>query len=72
MASGAFVDSTTLRLRNEKVELETKIDHLLTKNTKVIREKSVAESRSRRLADKAGKIEKENDDLSRQLGEMKK
>lgn len=69
MASGAFVDSTTSWLRHEKTELETKIKHLPTKNTEAIWEKSASESRSRHLADKASKLEKENDDLSRQLGD---
>lgn len=71
MTSKTFIDSTTLRLRAKKVELETKIECLLTMNTKYVWGKSAAKSKSRRQAEKADKLEKENDDLSRQLGEIK-
>lgn len=71
VASGALVHSVTSRLRAEKAELKNKIERLRTENTNDVREKSAADVRSQCLADKANNLEKENDELSRQLGEVK-
>lgn len=52
--------------------MENKLERLRTTNTDVVWEKSIADLMSRRLADKAGKLVKENDDLSFQLGEIRR
>jgi predicted RNase H-like nuclease (RuvC/YqgF family) len=71
VTSGALVDLATSRLRSEKKRLEDKFERLRTKNTKAIRDKSATENKSCNLLDKVGTLEKENEGLSHQLGELK-
>jgi chromosome segregation ATPase len=67
IASGAL----TSQLRSERKHLEGKIEHLQMQCTEAIRDKLVAENKSRNLLDKVTVLEKEREDLSRRLNDEK-
>ena len=51
------------------VEFPAKVEWLRTQHTDAVREKSAAESKNRRLAEKVAAMEAEKTDLRRQLAE---
>lgn len=71
MSLGASVNSTTSRLCTKKTELENKLEGLQTKRIHVVWEKSSTELMNRHLGEKTSNLEKENEGLSYQLGEVK-
>ena len=71
VASGALVDVATSQLRPEQKRLEGKIQRLRMQHTEAIRDKSAAENKSRDLLDKVTTLEKENEDIGRQLNDEK-
>jgi hypothetical protein len=61
----------TLQLISERKRLEGRIERLRTQHTEEIRDKSVAENKSRNLVDKVTTLEKEKEDLGHRLNDKK-
>jgi DNA repair exonuclease SbcCD ATPase subunit len=75
--AAAFVDhvasgALTLEFAVERRRLEGRIERLRTQHTEVVRDKSAAENKSRRLMEKLSAAEAEKEDLSRRLAAEKK
>jgi FKBP-type peptidyl-prolyl cis-trans isomerase len=68
VASGALTSEFTA----EKQRLEGRIERLRTQHTEVVRDKSAAENKSRRLMEKLVAMEVEKEDLSCQLAAERK
>ena len=67
VASGAL----TSQLISKRKQLEGRVEHLRTQHAKAIRDKSAAENKSCNLLNKVTALEKEKEDLSRQLNDEK-
>jgi chromosome segregation ATPase len=65
------VNVATSQLRFERKQLEGKIECLRMHHTEAIRDKSVAENKSRNLFDKVMTLEKENEELGHRLNDEK-
>jgi chromosome segregation ATPase len=68
VVSGAL----TLEFAAERQRLEGKIECLRAQHTEVVRDKSAAENKSRRLMEKLAAAEAEKEDLSRHLAAERK
>jgi chromosome segregation ATPase len=62
----------TSQLISKRKRLEGRVECLQTQHTEAIRDKSVAENKSRNLLNKVTVLEKEKEDLGRRLNDEKK
>jgi uncharacterized protein involved in exopolysaccharide biosynthesis len=60
-----------LEFATERRRLEGRIERLCTQHTEEVKDKSVAENKSHNLLEKLSAVEKEREDLNRQLAEEK-